>query len=649
MPVEPAPALSAVTLPETSEISDVAVLSEVPELVPARMINEFEYCPRLFYLEWVQQRFEHNRYTVEGEYVHRVVDAGGGKMGDAEDDEPFKKAMSVELSSRRLGMIAKADIIEHKNGEVVPVEVKRGSPPRHGPAWMPDMVQICTIALLLRDNGYKCSEGQIYFASTRRRTTIPISDMLVAHTLQLVRDLRKVAASPSAPAPLVDSPKCPGCSLVGICLPDETNLHTGRSKAHPRRLTPRDSAARPVYVTEQGAKIGIRAGRVVVSKGRKKLQQIRMIDVSQIAIYGNVQISSQMMRAAFRENIPVCWFSYGGWFQGIAEGLPSKHVDLRRRQVAIAAQAGLPIAKSMIKGKLLNQRTFLRRNSRSDVKRTLAQLKSLADNVDKVETIESLLGVEGTGARLYFSKFATMIRNHKSGKRGTRSRGIGGGADAAGDGGLRVSGVRAGGDAHGVDSVRGVRDGGVCPGGEVRGVRDGGSRVSGVRAGSSRDHSHFASSFDFQGRNRRPPRDPVNCLLSYVYALLTKDLTAVALSIGLDPYMGVYHKARFGRPALALDLAEEFRPLVAESVVINVINNGEISPKDFYVRAAGVSLSRNARRAVLAAYERRLDIAVTHPTYGYKITYRRVYEVQARVLAAHLVGEIPSYTPFMTR
>ena len=631
VPAEPVPALSTVALPETSEVSDVAVLSEVPELVPARMINEFEYCPRLFYLEWVQQRFEHNKYTVEGEYVHRVVDAGGGKMGDADDDAPFKKAMSVELSSRRLGLIAKADIIEHKNGEVVPVEVKRGSPPRHGPAWMPDMVQICTIALLLRDNGYKCSEGQIYFASTRRRTTIPISDMLVAHTLQLVRELRKVAASPSAPAPLVDSPKCPGCSLVGICLPDETNLHTGRSKAHPRRLTPRDSAARPLYVTEQGAKIGIRAGRVVVSKGREKLQQIRMIDVSQIAIYGNVQISSQMMRAAFRENIPVCWFSYGGWFQGIAEGLPSKHVDLRRRQVAIAVQAGLPIAKSMIKGKLLNQRTFLRRNSRSDVKRTLAQLKSLADNVDKVETIESLLGIEGTGARLYFSKFATMIRNHK--------------------GGARVGGSGARAQGFGVDVHRGEGVSRVAGGGReevrVRGSR-GGSRAC-VGGGGSRDHSHFTSSFDFQGRNRRPPRDPVNCLLSYVYALLTKDLTAVALSIGLDPYIGVYHKARFGRPALALDLAEEFRPLVAESVVINVINNGEISPKDFYVRAAGVSLSRNARRSVLAAYERRLDISVTHPTYGYKITYRRVYEVQARVLAAHLVGEIPSYTPFMTR
>ena len=545
-------------------------MTEVPELVPARMINEFEYCPRLFYLEWVQSRFEHNQDTMEGIYVHRAVDAGGGRMGEA-GDPPFRKAKSVELSSQRLGLIAKADIVEQRDGKVVPVEVKRGRPPLHGPAWMPEKVQLCTIGLLLRDNGYECSEGQIYFAETRKRTTIPLDDTLVAHTLQLVEQLRDVASDSCAPPPLVDSPKCPRCSLVGICLPDETNLHAGRSAAAPRRLTPRDSAARPLYVTEQGARVGIRSGRVVVSRNREELQQVRLIDVSQIALYGNVQVSSQMMRAAFREGIPVCWFSYGGWFQGIAEGLPSKHVDLRRRQVAIAAQAGLPIAQSMIEGKLRNSRTFLRRNARSDVKPVLEQLKSLADAVGDSESIESLLGMEGTGARLYFSRFSSMIRDQSLGH------------------------------------------------------------------------------FDFNGRNRRPPKDPLNCLLSYVYALLTKDLTAVAIAVGFDPYLGVFHRPRFGRPALALDLAEEFRPLVAESVVINVINNGEISGGDFLVRAGGVSLTQDGRRSVLAAYERRLDTEVTHPTYGYRITYRRVFEVQARVLAAHLLGEVPSYTPFMTR
>lgn len=155
--------------------------------------------------------------------------------------------------------------------------------------------------------------------------------------------------------------------------------------------------------------------------------------------------------------------------------------------------------------------------------------------------------------------------------------------------------------------------------------------------------------FTFEGRSRRPPLDPVNCLLSYTYALLVKDLTAVVLGVGFDPYLGFYHRPRFGRPALALDLAEEFRPLIAESMVLNLINNGEARPSHFVVRAGGVTLTSEGRKCVITGYERRLDTEVSHPTFGYKVTYRRVFEVQARVLAAHVLGEVPDYVPFMTR
>ena len=111
--------------------------------------------------------------------------------------------------------------------------------------------------------------------------------------------------------------------------------------------------------------------------------------------------------------------------------------------------------------------------------------------------------------------------------------------------------------------------------------------------------------FNVKGRNRRPPRDPVNCLLSYAYSLLVKDLTATVLAVGFDPYVGLYHRPRFGRPALALDLAEEFRPLIADSVVVGAINNGEIRPTGFIVRAQGVAMNKQARRSFISAYERR--------------------------------------------
>ena len=546
-------------------------MTEVPDLVPARMVNEFVYCPRLFYLEWVQSRFEDNPDTVEGRYVHRRVDQGGGRMDGSEHDDPVRNARSVLISSDRLGLIAKTDIVEGTDGKVVPVEVKRGRPPKHGPAWEPELIQLATIGLILRDNGYDCDQGQFYFASSRERTAVEFEDRLLQRTLDTVAQLRDVAAADDAPPPLIDSPKCPRCSLVGICLPDETNFHNGRVEKEPRRLTPRDSAARPLYVTEQGARLGISQRRIQVKVNREVIRSDRLIDISQINISGNVQISTQLLNAAFREDIPVCWFSYGGWFQGMAHGLPSKHVELRRRQVAVAAQAGLPLARPMIAGKIRNSRTLLMRNARSPVDAAVRQLKELTGKADEADSVESFLGIEGAAARSYFSGFAAMLKD---------------------------------------------------------------------------DH---LGTFDFAGRNRRPPCDPINCLLSFLYALLVKDLTAVVFAVGFDPYCGVYHRPRFGRPALALDLAEEFRPIIAESVAVNVVNNGEVARSGFVVRAGGVALEQAARRAVIASYERRLDHEVTHPTYGYRITYRRVLEVQARMLAACMLGEIPEYVPFTTR
>jgi CRISPR-associated protein Cas1 len=157
------------------------------------------------------------------------------------------------------------------------------------------------------------------------------------------------------------------------------------------------------------------------------------------------------------------------------------------------------------------------------------------------------------------------------------------------------------------------------------------------------------ATFDFTSRNRRPPRDPVNALLSLAYAMLARELTVVLFSVGFDPYLGFYHQPRYGRPALALDLMEEYRPLIADSLVLTVVNNGELRSEHF-VRALGaVSLTAAGRRKFIEAYERRMSQEITHPIFGYRISYRRVLDVQARLLARHLHGEIPEYPPFTTR
>ncbi|MBI2704376.1 MAG: CRISPR-associated endonuclease Cas1 [Actinobacteria bacterium] len=538
------------------------------------MLNEFTYCPRLFHIEWVQARFADNVDTVEGRYQHRAVDQERG-AAPLPDEGPLFKAKSVMLSSPAFGVVAKIDLLEADGTNVVPVDTKRGSPPDTAEqAWEPERVQVCAQGLLLREAGYSCDHGVLYFAEARRRVTVDFDDALIARTTDLLSELRRVAESDIPPPPLVDSPKCPRCSLVGICLPDETNALAVRTHRPPRRLVPRDPDPRPLYVSEAGSYVKKEKGRVLVTKNKETVASIRLIDVSQLCVFGNVQVSTQLIRELFANEIPICWFSYGGWFCGIAEGLPSKHIELRRRQVAAGSRGSIEIARRMVEGKIRNSRTMLMRNARQRPEATLDSLKRLAEKAAGADTAASLLGFEGTAARLYFSELPAMLREDKR-----------------------------------------------LPGG----------------------------AFDFEGRNRRPPKDAVNCLLSYLYALLVKDLTATAFSVGFDPYLGFYHRPRFGRPALALDLAEEFRPLIAESVVINLINNGEVKPPDFVVRAGGVALTQSGRRAVLGAYERRLDHEIKHPMFGYQASYRRVLEVQTRLLGAFLLGEVPEYVPFVTR
>jgi len=304
------------------------------------MLNEFTYCRRLFFLEWVQARFEDNADTVHGRYVHRYVDQSAGPA-PLPDEAAFRVARSVQLSSPSLGLVAKVDIVEGKDGAVRPVERKRGRPPDNADrSWEPERVQLCVQGLLLRDAGYVCDEGYLAFDETRERVLVVFDDDLVRRTLDLLVELRDVAGRSDPPAPLLASPKCPRCSLVGICLPDETNALAGRQSLPLRRVLPRDPASRPLYVSEQGTVVGRDGNRVEVRRKGELLWSSRMIDVSQLCVFGNMQVSTPLLRELFTREIPTCWFSYGGWFSGIAEGLPSKHVELRRRQVIVAAQGG---------------------------------------------------------------------------------------------------------------------------------------------------------------------------------------------------------------------------------------------------------------------------------------------------------------------
>ena len=576
-------------------------ITDAPAQLPARMLNEYAYCPRLFYLEYVQGEWAHSADTLDGRFIHRRVDQEKGNMPAPEelDDMPKLHARSVMVGSDTLGAVARIDLIENDDGRVVPVDYKRGAPPDipEG-AYEPERVQVCLQGLLLREHGYACDYGILYFAASQTRVTVEFTDVLVARTLELLRAARRTAETEDIPPPLVDSPKCPRCSLVGICLPDEVNLlrigdvqpaadspqdHassptvsiTGQ-RAEPRRLVPARDDHIAVYVQGHGYSVGLKGEVLEIREKGKVVREARLMEISQLSLFGNVQLTAQALRELAAREVPIVHLSYGGWLNAVTTPPPHKNIELRRRQFAAAADQAVCVrlAQAFVIGKIRNTRTLLRRNARELPEGVLYQLAIMRRRAGSAESLEQLLGIEGTAAREYFTHFARMFK-----------------------------------------------------------------------PGDDED----APAFAFTSRNRRPPRDPVNALLSFLYALLTKEMIVTLVGVGFDPYLGFYHQPRYGRPALALDLMEEFRPLVADSVAIGLINNGELRPSDFIARAGAVALTDSGRRRVIDAYERRLEILVTHPRFGYAVSYRRIFEVQARLLARFLLGEIEAYPAFCTR
>jgi CRISPR-associated protein Cas1 len=593
----------------------------VPLYLPARMVNEFVYCPRLFYYEQVDGVFLENADTIRGSQGHKRVDQGSGAFpslakttSDKSEDQPSSAkpmedlssvtlakedihARSVELASDRLGVVCKMDLVEIRtdlfsNAQVSPVEYKAGAPRENFSGielWDTDKIQLALQCLILRDNGYDCKEGILYYRSTKQRVRLAITPEIENWAIEIVASARACAQG-DRPAPLVASPKCVRCSLAPVCLPDETNflrqlgraeeteqtIETSPAYSGRRSLTPRDER-RALYLNSPGLNVG-RKGEVLEIRDKKTvLQEVRIRDINHIGVFGNIQISTQVVQVLCEQEVPITYFSGGGRFYGITHGLGLTNVFSRIAQFRAASDHRycLALARYFVAGKIRNQRTMLMRNHEEPPTPLLNRLREAVNDALLAQSLEQLLGIEGAAAANYFGAFAGMLKPEE------------------------------------------------------------------------RTDSQFT--FDFRARNRRPPRDPVNALLSLGYSLLAKDCAIAAASVGFDPYVGLYHQPRFGRPALALDIMEEFRPLIADSVAVTLINNRMLDESHFVKAGNATNLTDRGRRIFFEAYESRLTGVVTHPVFDYKVCYRRAIELQFRLLARVLTGEIAVYRPFVTR
>ena len=561
---------------------DETAVAQPAGLIPVRILNEYVYCPRLAYMMWVQGEFAHNADTVEGRIRHKRVDREKGSLPAEADADAKIHASSVALGSERLGITAKIDLVEGDGTAVVPVDYKKGKRPHVAAgAYAPERVQVCAQGLLLREHGFACDHGILYFHGSRERVPVMLDEALVAETMAAIEGLRRLPQAPCAPEPLPDSPKCGRCSLIGICLPDEVRF-LNRCEVMPRPVFAGIEKGLPLHVQTPRAYLRKDGGQIIVSEKHEKIADARLNEVSQVVLYGSSAMSTPLLHECMTREIPVTYLSYGGWFMGHCVGLGHKNVEIRTCQYRVSFDPAfcLKLARHWVAAKVANCRTILRRNWKPNEegaeKAPQELMQALRNDIRQAtmaKSLETLLGVEGNSAQRYFRHFTRMLSTSEGGM----------------------------------------------------------------------------TAFDLASRNRRPPKDPLNAMLSFAYAMLTREWSVALSAVGLDIYRGFYHQPRFGRPALALDMMEPFRPLVADSAVLMAVNNGEVRPADFVTTAVGCNLKTNGRKRFIAAFERRMEQEVTHPIFKYRVSYRRLLEVQARLLARFLLGEIPRYPNFVTR
>lgn len=337
-----------------------------------------------------------------------------------------------------------------------------------------------------------------------------------------------------------------------------------------------------LYVMTPHSYLHLENDTLRVDVEREKKMQVPLHHLGSVVCLGNVMLSPALMHRCADDGIGVVLLDDNGRFKARLEGAVSGNILLRQAQNRQAGDAAfaLNVARSMIASKLRNARQVLLRGAReaadeSDAATLTAAataLRASVRNLPLADNLDSVRGIEGDAAKVYFSALNSVVR---------------------------------------------------------------------------RDARHH---FRMDGRTRRPPRDRINALLSFLYSMLMNDCRSALEAVGLDPQLGFLHAVRPGRAALALDLMEEFRAIMADRLALTLINRGQISKSDFVEREGGaVLLEGDARRAVVIAYQERKQEEVTHPLLETKMPIGLLPQIQARLLARHIRGESETYIPYLSR
>ncbi|MEN9242437.1 MAG: type I-MYXAN CRISPR-associated endonuclease Cas1 [Thermostichus sp. DG02_3_bins_51] len=531
------------------------------DLIRVSALHALAYCPRLFYLEEVEELYTQNAAVFAGRRLH--VELENEEEGEWED---------LFLESAELGLRGRVDALRTREGQFIPYEHKRGraarDPQNQPVAWESDRLQILAYAYLVETAlGIPILEGRIRYHADNVLVHVPLDEAGRAAVREAVQQARLLRQSPLRPPVTENERLCAGCSLAPVCLPEEARL------AHDRewqlvRLFPEDDERQCVHILEPGTRVGRSGSRLKITHKDQTEEFIAAQQTGQLVLHSFSQISTQAIHFCAESDIGIHFISGGGRY---VCSLDPRKGSIQRRIWQYRALSDpdlcLRLAQQLVTCRGQSQRKFLMRSGAScsrlpQVEQAIEQMKSVLKQVNKADSRESLLGLEGNLAALYFGALAHMFS----------------------------------------DTVRE----------EMR----------------------------FVGRNRRPPKDRFNALLGFGYGLLLKDVMNAILIVGLEPALGFYHQPRSQAPPLALDLMEIFRVPLVDMPIMASVNRGQWDPEaDFTIRGEQVWLSDEGRKKMISIYEKRKQEKWKHPVTGYSLTYRRLLELEVRLLEKEWTGE----------
>jgi len=334
-----------------------------------------------------------------------------------------------------------------------------------------------------------------------------------------------------------------------------------------------------LFISTQGAYLAKERQNLAVKIEREVRFRIPVHQIGGVVCFGRISVSPAALAMCAEAGAAVSFMTEHGRFLARAHGYTPGNVLLRRQQYRIAddpAQSAA-IASRMVAAKIANGRSSMLRAQRdrreladdAELRRALSHLQQSLDDTTNCGDLDTLRGIEGEAANIYFRQFPKLIANPDD-------------------------------------------------------------------------------AFSFKLRSRRPPLDPVNAMLSFIYAMLAHDARAACEAVGLDPAVGYLHRDRPGRASLALDLMEELRPVLADRLVLTLINRQQVNARGFTTTESGaVRMSDATRKTVITAYQQRKQTTLIHPYLNESVTLGLVVHLQARLLARLLRGDLDSYPPFL--